>query len=89
MVLIMRIGGVKSLQYLAAPFLCFIKKCIVMTTMIHYMTTKLTKLKLKQAERDGPSVVVLGGLPTAIGGSGLVFIKSFSNSSLDDHQNHH
>ena len=38
-------------------------------------TTIMTKLKLKQAERDGPSVVVLGGFPTAIGGFVIVFIK--------------
>ena len=51
--------------------------------VIHYMTTKptiMTKLKLKQAERDGPSVVVLGGFPTAIGGFVLVFIKWSSKS---------
>ena len=40
----------------------------------------MTKLKLKQAERDGPSVVVLGGFPTAIGGFVLVFIKWSSKS---------
>lgn len=40
----------------------------------------MPKLNMTKAERDGPSVVVLGGLPTAIGGS--VFHMSIYSRQL-------